>query len=77
MVALLACVATVWGTSTYYCSKNMAGRLMSKVSNQVINRCCAEIDAPSIFTGAAPAVSISLNQVFKHPPPFPHQRVPL
>jgi len=63
MAALLSCVAHVWGTSTYYGSKDMVGRLLAKVANQVINRCCAEVDAPSIFTGAAPAVSGSLNQV--------------
>jgi hypothetical protein len=67
MTALLACVGGIWGSSSYYGSKEMMGRLLSKVSNQVINRCCAEIDAPSIFTGSALAVSVSLNEVLPHP----------
>lgn len=37
--------------------------LLSKVANEVINRCCAEIDFTAIFTGGVETVSTALSEV--------------
>ena len=37
--------------------------VLSKVANEVINRCCAEIDFTAIFTGGVETVSTALSEV--------------
>lgn len=60
---ILDALKTIWANNSLFSEEaNMVG-LLSRVSNEVVNRCSKEIDAGSIFTGKHEEVSMALDQV--------------
>jgi dynein heavy chain len=59
---LLNCVRMVWSNSQFYNTEERLTGLMRKVSNEIINRCCAKISLREIFDGDVHASMVSLDE---------------
>ena len=46
---VLHCIRLIWNVSTHYNTPERLTGLLRKVSNEIINRCCAKIDLKEIF----------------------------
>jgi dynein heavy chain, axonemal len=62
MPHILSCIRMVWNVSRFYNTPDRVTVLLRKLSNEIINRCCAVISLPDIFGGDVPAVMLSLQQ---------------
>ena len=48
---LLNCIRMIWTLSRFYNTEEKLTGLLRKVSNEIINRCCAKISLDEIFKG--------------------------
>lgn len=48
---ILDCIRMIWSLSQYYNTPERICSLLRKLSNEVINRCCAALQLDDIFTG--------------------------
>jgi dynein heavy chain len=48
---LLNCIRMIWSLSRFYNTEERLTGLLRKVSNEIINRCCAKISLDDIFSG--------------------------
>lgn len=60
---ILSCVRMIWSLSRFYNTPERLVGLLRKLSNEIINRCCAAISLPDIFSGEVDSVIIALQQV--------------
>lgn len=60
---VLSCVRMIWSLSRFYNTPERLVGLLRKLSNEIINRCCAVISLPDIFSGEVETVVIALQQV--------------
>ena len=60
---ILNCVRMIWSLSRFYNTPERLVGLLRKLSNEIINRCCAVISLPDIFSGNVDNVIIALEQV--------------
>lgn len=49
--SLLGCIRIIWTLSRFYNTEDRLSGLLRKISNEIINRCCASIDLKEIFDG--------------------------
>ncbi|KAK3256380.1 hypothetical protein CYMTET_34484, partial [Cymbomonas tetramitiformis] len=59
---LLHCIRMIWNISRFYNTPERLTGLLRKVSNEIINRCCAKISLSEIFEGDVEACMVSLRQ---------------
>jgi dynein heavy chain len=59
---ILSCIRMVWNISRFYNTPERITVLLRKLSNEIIERCCAVINLPAVFTGAVDEVMASLQQ---------------
>ena len=60
---VLSCVRMIWSLSRFYNTPERLVGLLRKLSNEIINRCCAVISLPDIFSGEVDSVIVALQQV--------------
>ena len=48
---LLNCIRMIWSLSKFYNTEECLTGLLRKISNEIINRCCAKISLSDIFDG--------------------------
>lgn len=58
--SLLAAIRMIWTLSRFYNTVDRLTGLLRKISNEIINRCCAKIDLKEIFDGDVEASIVSL-----------------
>lgn len=61
---ILNCVRMIWSLSRFYNTPERLVGLLRKLSNEIINRCCAVISLSDIFSGEVDSVIIALEQVW-------------
>eukprot|EP00752_Nemacystus_decipiens_P009956 g8879.t1 len=59
---LLSCIRMIWNLSKFYNTEERLTGLLRKISNEIIHRCCAEIDLGAIFDGDIDAAMTVLNE---------------
>ena len=62
---LLHCVRMIWNISRFYNTPERLTGLLRKVSNEIIQRCCAEISLDEIFEGDVEKCMVSLQESIK------------
>ncbi|KAK9823872.1 hypothetical protein WJX72_006072 [[Myrmecia] bisecta] len=62
---ILICMRMIWNVSCFYNTPERLTGLLRKLSNEIINRCCAVISLPDIFTGHVENVISALQQSIK------------
>ena len=60
---ILNCIRMIWSLSRFYNTPERLVGLLRKLSNEIVNRCCAGISLPDIFGGEVDNVTVALEQV--------------
>ncbi|CAN0114349.1 unnamed protein product, partial [Laminaria digitata] len=59
---LLNCIRMIWHLSKFYNTEERLTGLLRKISNEIIHRCCVEIDLGAIFDGDIDSAMTVLNE---------------
>lgn len=60
--SLLAAIRMIWTLSRFYNTVDRLTGLLRKISNEIINRCCAKVDLREIFDGDVELSMVSLQE---------------